>query len=168
MSSTTHPALPAFSYAQAARGLQSGAASSQKSTDVSATSSEKGAQGRLPSLTDEQKEEVRSKSPATKAGIASPSTMEMYEDQPPQNWGTQSDLSESTNADLVKRHEAEQASKTTTSPTIVSLSEPEPLWDHKGGEVSTGPNGASNASEKLSEASMAVDKAVASDEKDKN
>jgi la-related protein 1 len=168
MSSTTHPALPAFSYAQAARGLQSGAASSQKSTDVSATSSEKGAQGRLPSLTDEQKEEVRSKSPATKAGIASPSTMEMYEDQPPQNWGTQSDLSESTNADLVKRHEAEQASKTTTSPTIVSLSEPEPLWDHKGGEVSTGPNGASNASEKLSEASMAVDKAVASDEKDRS
>lgn len=155
--------MPAFSYAQAARGGQSAAASSQKSTDVSATSSEKGARGRQPSSTDEQKVEVRPKSSDAKSGIASPSIME-EDDQGPQNLASTSSLDESTNADSEKR--SEQAGKSVTSPTILSP-ESEPSWELKDGK----PNGITNPSEpsdKHSEASTSVDNVIAMNEKEKS
>jgi la-related protein 1 len=167
MSGTTNPALPAFSYAQAARGRQPAAPSSQKSTDVSAASSEKGFRGRQSSSTDEQKVEVPSKSPEAKLGVTSSSTIE-DDPEAPQNWIVQSDVTESKNADLAKRDEIEQPNKTTTSPTRVSLSESEPSSNHKDGEISTSHNGAPDGSEKQAESSISPDKATILNDEDQS
>lgn len=167
MSSTTSPAPAVFSYAQAARGLQSVATSSQKSTDVSATSSEKGARGRQSLSTDGEKLEIRPKSSDAKAVVTSTSGVKPL-DAPQTSSIASKDVVESESAKTLRLSESAEESKTTTSPTIVSSSESEPLGNHKDDEVSLGPNGASDAWERHSEASTSVDKANVSNEKDKS
>jgi la-related protein 1 len=167
MSSTSIPAPPPFSYAQAARGFQSGAASSQKSADVSAASSEKGARGRQSSPTDGEKLENRPKSsdPAS-AETASPSTMKPLEAPRTSSVGSK-EVSEKDIAKESKFSGSSEESKTMMSPTTVSLAESEALGNHKDEEVSIGPNGISDAWDRQSDVSTSVEKGNAVNEKEK-
>ena len=171
MSTTTNPAPPVFSYAQAARGLQSGVASSQKITDVSASSSEKGARGVQSPPTEEQKQEVRSKSPDAKAGVTLPSSTDRVDEIQieKQDWAASSELMDTQ---LMKRPEAETAQENKTSPTsssaTTSLSESEPAEVHKNAETLTGQNGTAESWEPHSEGLIPTDKTLVSNEKEKS
>lgn len=167
MSTTTSPAPPVFSYAQAARGLQSGVASSQKSTDASASSSEKGAKGVQSSTTEDQKQHARPKSPDVK-----PSTEDRGDESQneSQDWATSSELTDKQNAKSMKRSEAEapEDSKTTMSPATTSLSESEPAGPAKDAETLTGQNGTTDSWEPQSESLIPADTALVSNEKEKS
>ncbi len=168
MSSTTSPAPPVFSYAQAARGLQPGAATSQKSTDVSATSSEKGARGRQPSSTDGEKLESLSKPFDARAEESGSLTgAKPLEATHTSSGGTKENL-EKSSVKGSKPSESSEDTRALMSPTIVSLSESEPSANHKDDEVLTGQIGASDTWDRQSEASASAEKANASNEKDKS
>lgn len=167
MSSTSTPAPPPFSYAQAARGFQAGAASSQKSTDVSAASSEKGARGRQSSSTDGEKLENRPKSSDASSGeTASLSTTKPSEAPRPSSVGSK-EVVEKESARDSKSLASSEESKTMMPPATVSSPGSESSGNHKVDESLIGANGGLEAWDRQSEVSTSVEKGNAVNEKEK-